>query len=124
MARDISRQCSHHVHPITSLSWNRSGKKLLSSTTDRNVVLWDVVSREAELCLRFPSLVAKVSLIQQDKGVFLVCSMRHVPTLVRLEGEGLVHVLLSADREPETLMTGSFDCHGKQIIIGSSKGKV
>ena len=26
MTRGISHQCSHHVHPITSLSWNRSGK--------------------------------------------------------------------------------------------------
>ena len=46
------------------------------------------------------------------------------PMLMRLEGEGPVHVLLSTDGEPETSMTGSFDCHRKQIIIGSSKGKV
>ena len=124
MTRGISRQCSHHVHPITSLSWNRSGKKLLSSAIDWNVVLWDVVSGEVELCLRFPSPVAKVQFNPRDKGTFLVCSMRHTPTLVRLEGEGPVHVPLSTDGEPETSMTGSFDRHGKQIIIGSSKGKV
>ena len=101
VARGISRQCSHHVHPITSLSWNRSGKKLLSSATDWNVVLWDVVSGEAaELCLRFSSPVAKVQFNPRDKGAFPVCPMRHAPTLVRLEREGPVHVLLSADGEP------------------------
>ena len=68
--------------------------------------------------------VAKVQFNPRDKGVFLVCPMRHAPTLVRLEGELPVHVLLSSDGEPETSMTGSFDRHGKQIIIGSSKGKV
>ena len=68
MTRGISRQCSHHVHPITSLSWNRSGKKLLSSATDWNVVLWDVVSGEVELCLCFPSPVAKVQFNPRDKG--------------------------------------------------------
>ena len=33
-------------------------------------------------------------------------------------------VLLSTDGEPETSMTVSFDRHGKQIIIGSSRGNV
>ena len=41
------RQCSpHHVHLITFLSWNTSGRELLSSATDWNFILWDVVSGE------------------------------------------------------------------------------
>ena len=43
------RQCSHHVHLITSLSWNTSGRELLSSATDWNFILWDVVSGEVGL---------------------------------------------------------------------------
>ena len=118
MTRGISRQCSHHVHPITSLSWNRTGRKLLNSVTDWNVVLWDVVSGEAELCLRFPSPVAKVQFNPRDKGIFLVCPMRHTPTFVTLGVEG------PNNGELETSMTGFFDRHRKQIIIGSSKGKM
>ena len=91
MTRGISRQCSHHIHLITSLSWNRTGRKLLSSVTDWNVVLWDVVSREVELCLRFLSLVAKVQFNLRDKGMFLVCLMRHAPTFVTLGVEGLTN---------------------------------
>ena len=118
-------QCSHHVHPITFLSWKEtSGRKLLSSATDWNVILWDVVSGEAELCLPFPSSVMKVQFNTRDKGMFLVCLMKHVPTLVTLKGEGPVCAPLLTDGELETSMTGSFDRHGKQIIIGSSKGKV
>ena len=124
MTRGISHQCSHHIHLITSLSWNTSGRKLLSSATNWNVILWDVVSGEAELCLRFLLPVAKAQFNPRDKGTFLVCPMRHAPTLVTLRGKGPVHVPLSTDREPETSMTGSFDSHRKQIIIGSSKGKV
>ena len=115
MTRGISRQCSHHIHLITSLSWNRTGRKLLSSVTDWNVVLWDVVSREAELCLRFPSPVVKVQFNPRDKGTSLVCPMRHAPTLVTLGVEGLVHAPLLTNGEPETSMTRSFDSHGKQI---------
>ena len=88
MTRGISRQCSHHIHPITSLSWNRSGKKLLSSATDWNVVLWYVINGEVELCLCFPSLVAKVQFNPRDKGVFLVCPMRHTPHAREVGGGG------------------------------------
>ena len=77
------------------------------------------MSREAELCLRFPSPVAKVQFNPRDKGMFLVCPMRYAPIFMTLEVEGPVHAPLLTDGEPETLMTGSFDCHGKQIIIGS-----
>ena len=91
LTRGISRQCSHHIHPITSLSWNRTGRKLLSSATDWNVVLWDVVSGEAELCLRFLLPVAKVQFNPRDKGMFLVCPMRHAPTFVTLGVEGLTN---------------------------------
>ena len=101
MTRGISRQCSYHIHPITSLSWNRTGRKLLSSATDWNVVLWDVVSREAELCLRFPLPVAKVQFNPRDKGMFLVCLMRHAPTFVMLGGEGPTN--------PDQRGTGDFD---------------
>ena len=46
------------------------------------------------------------------------------PQAREVGGGGPVHVPLLTDGELETSMTGSFDRHGKQIIIGSSKGKV
>ena len=95
MTRGISHQCSHHIHPITSLSWNRTGRKLLSSVTD-----WNVVSGEAELCLHFPSLVAKVQFNPRDKRMFLVCPMRHAPTFMTgVEGP----------TNPDQWGTGDFD---------------
>ena len=124
MTRGISRQCSHHIHPITSLSWNRTGRKLLSSATDWNVVLWDVVSGEAELCLRFPSPVTKVQFNPRDKGMFLVCLMRHAPIFCDVGGGGAGTRPPVDRRGTGDFDDGSFDCHRKQIIIGSSKGKV
>lgn len=124
MTRGIARQCSCHIHPITSLSWSRSGRKLLSSATDWNVVLWDVVSGEPDLCLRFPSPVAKVQFNPRNRNMFLVCPTKHIPTLVTMKGDDPVHTPLTTDNEPDGTMTASFDRHGKFIILGSSKGKV
>ena len=42
--------------------------------------------REAELCLRFLLPVVKVQFNPRDKGMFLVCPMRHAPMLVTLRG--------------------------------------
>ena len=61
MTRGISRhavQSPRPSHNFTQLE--QEWEKLLSSATDWNVVLWDVISGEAELCLRFSSPVAKV----------------------------------------------------------------
>ena len=73
------------------------------------------MSGEAELCLRFPSPVAKVQFNPRDNGMFLVCPMRHTPTLMTLGVEGPVHAPLSTNGELETSMTGSFDRHGKHL---------
>ena len=66
LTRGIARLCSGHIHPITSLSWNRSGHKLLSSSTDWNVLLWDIASGEIDLRFRFPSPVLKAQFHPRD----------------------------------------------------------
>lgn len=106
--------CHYRQHSIISLSWNTSGRILLSSATDWNIILWGVVYGEAKLCLRFPVLPHHKSPVQSERqGDIPHCLMKHIPTLMTLK-----------DREPETSMTRSFDPLGKQIIIGNSKGKV
>ncbi len=41
-------------------SWNRNGTKLLSASTDWNVLLWDVASGEIDIKFRFQSPILKV----------------------------------------------------------------
>lgn len=125
MTRGIARQLSNHIHPITSLSWSRSGRKLLSAATDWNVILWDVYSGEAELRLRFPSPVVKVQYNPRNRHMFMVCPMKHAPTIVMLKGaESPSHTLLPTCGEPEMNMSGSFNRRGDLIILGSCRGKV
>ena len=125
MTRGIARQLSSHIHPVTSLSWNRSGRKLLSAATDWNVILWDVYTGDAELRLRFPSPVTRVQYNPRDPNMFLICPMKNIPTIVTLKGaESPIHSLLPTCGEPEVNMCGSFDRPGKLIILGSCRGKV
>ncbi len=125
MTRGIARQLSGHIHPITSLSWTRSGRKLLSAASDWNVILWDVYTGEPELRMRFPSPVSKVQYHPRDRHVMMVCPLKNAPTLVTLkEGKDPAHSQLPTCSEPESNMSASFDRKGELVVLGSSKGKV
>ena len=78
MTRGIARICSGHIHPITSLSWNRSGHKLLSSSTDWNVLLWDIASGEIDLRFRFPSPVLKAQFHPRNRYTCTCTLYMHV----------------------------------------------
>ena len=45
---------------MCSLSWSKSGRKLVAASTDNNVTVWDVLSGECEQRFRFPSPVLRV----------------------------------------------------------------
>ncbi len=42
-----------HVHPVCSLSWSRSGKKMVSASTDNTVCIWDVLTGECDHRFRY-----------------------------------------------------------------------
>lgn len=124
MTRGIARMCNVHIHPITSLSWNRSGRKILSSSTDWTVILWDVASGECECKFRFPAPILKAQFHPRDRKMFLVCPMRNVPIVVKYEGDEYKHYPLPTEGEPEHNIVASFDRRGDYIVTGSSKGKL
>lgn len=126
MTRGIARICSCHIHPITSLSWNRNGTKLLSSSTDWNVLLWDIATGEIDIKLRFPSPVLKAQFHPRKMDVFLVCPMKSAPVLLRkkAEEEDYDHISLPTQGESELNIVASFDRRGDRIVTGSSKGKM
>lgn len=63
--------CTFTIHKCCS--WNRSGRKLLSSSTDWNVMLWDVASGDVDLRLRFPSPVLRAQFHPRDTSVTASC---------------------------------------------------
>ena len=60
-----------HVHPVCSLSWSRSGRRVVSASTDNTVTLWDVLSGECDQKFRFPSPVLKVLQYNYIRGLQL-----------------------------------------------------
>ncbi|XP_055904699.1 retinoblastoma-binding protein 5 homolog [Eupeodes corollae] len=121
LTRGIAKIISAHVHPVCSLSWTRSGQKLLSASTDNNVCIWDVLTGECEQKYRFPSPILKVQFDPRNDNRFLVCPMRYAAVLVKIND---THMCLPVDQDGDLNIVASFDRRGKYIYTGNAKGKI
>lgn len=121
LTRGIAKVIVAHVHPISSVSWSRNGKKILTSSTDWNVGLWDVLSGDCETRYRFPSAIHKVQFHPYNNDKFLVCPVKHPPVLVEVGGQ---HHVLPVGGECEQNIVASFDKKGEYIFTGNAKGKI
>ena len=66
-------------------SWSRTGRRLISASTDNNVSLWDLMTGECEQRFRFPSPVLRVQFHPRREHEILVCPMKHAPVVVNLK---------------------------------------
>nr|CAG4638405.1 EOG090X04Y3 [Cyclestheria hislopi] len=122
LTRGITKIISAHVHPVCSLSWSRSGHKIISASTDNSVAIWEVLTGECNQKYRFPSPILRVQFHPRNQDVILVCPMRHAAVLVDLEGD---HKLLPLDEEEADLnITASFNRRGDLIYTGNGKGRI
>ncbi|XP_065643236.1 retinoblastoma-binding protein 5 homolog isoform X2 [Hydra vulgaris] len=121
LTRGIAKVLVAHVHPVSSVSWSRNGKKILTSSTDWNVGLWDVLSGDCEVRYRFPSAVQKVQFHPRDNNKFLVCPTKHPPVLIEVDGK---QHILPVGEECEQNIEASFDKRGDYIFTGNAKGKI
>eukprot|EP00118_Oscarella_pearsei_P009524 m.55044 g.55044 ORF g.55044 m.55044 type:complete len:171 (+) comp34445_c0_seq5:66-578(+) len=94
LTRSVAKTYTNHVLSISSLSWSRDGRQILSSSTDFTVCLTDVMSGETKHQYRFPSVITRVQFHPRNKNVFLVCPMKHAPVVVTIPDE---HRVLPTD---------------------------
>ena len=82
--RGIAKIIQAHVHPVCSLTWSRTGRKLVSASTDNNVSLWDLLTGDCDQRFRFPSPVLKVQFHPRNENILLVVPMKHAPVVVNV----------------------------------------
>ena len=103
LTRGIAKIIQAHVHPVCSLGWSRSGRRLVSASTDNNVSVWDVLSGECEQRFRFPSPVLRVQFHPRREKEVLVCPMKHAPVVVDLNDGS--HRVLPLEDDADTQVT-------------------
>jgi len=83
--RSVSEVLAGHIHPITSLSWSKNGRKLLSSSTDWTVNLFDVLSGNIDIKIEFESAILSSQMHPKSSRFCIVCPHLDTPVLVELE---------------------------------------
>nr|CAG4643906.1 EOG090X04Y3 [Lepidurus arcticus] len=122
LTRGIAKVITAHVHPVCSISWSRTGHKLVSASIDNTVAVWDISSGECDQKYRFPSPILKVQFHPREANLLLICPMRHAAILLTIDGG---HKLVPLDGDESDLnIVASFDRRGEHIYTGNSKGRV
>lgn len=126
LTRGIAKIIQAHVHPVCSLSWSRSGRYIVSASTDNTVSVWDVLNGDCDQKFRFPSPVLKVQFHPRVEEDILVTPMRHAAVVVTLNPEATSnsHRTVPLDDENDPQIVASYDTRGKHIFTGNSRGKI
>ena len=53
LTRGIAKIIQAHVHPVCSLSWSRTGRRIVSASTDNTVSIWDILTGECDQRFRY-----------------------------------------------------------------------
>eukprot|EP00658_Telonema_sp_P-2_P025468 TRINITY_DN20259_c0_g1_i2.p1 TRINITY_DN20259_c0_g1~~TRINITY_DN20259_c0_g1_i2.p1 ORF type:complete len:465 (+),score=84.29 TRINITY_DN20259_c0_g1_i2:93-1487(+) len=130
--KGVVRRLKQHVRPVTSVCWSNHGRKLLSSSNDRTVKLWDIQSGQCELSVEFESAVMKAQMHPTNCSWCVVCVHSMPPLLVNLEtGDKRALRPHAPPKDPpskpkagEACAAISFDKQGNRVFWGDDNGDV
>ncbi|KAF9933613.1 hypothetical protein FBU30_005052 [Linnemannia zychae] len=138
--RGVSRSLIGHVRTVTSLSWSRNGRYLLSSSMDWSCIVWDLLIGSKKHTIRFDTPVLNAQFHPKNNSVFIAALHQEDPVIVDFSN-GIQQLPILRDANTEDAMKGgaeatptasnaqigsimvvTFDKHGKKIYTGSSRG--
>ena len=126
ITRGVSKVYQAHTHTITCVSWSRDCHKMISSSIDRKVIIWDVFSGEIIHCYSFVSSVTRAQFSPRDPNIAIVTPLSG-PELIKIEtGEKIDLTKIEKEVFPdeESSTTASFDRRGEYIYTGNGKGRI
>ncbi|KAG0298549.1 hypothetical protein BGZ96_010595 [Linnemannia gamsii] len=140
--RGVSRSLIGHVKLITSLSWSRNGRYLLSSSMDWSCIVWDLLTGAKKHTIRFDTPVLNAQFHPKNNSVFIAALLQEEPVLVDFTN-GIQQSPILKDANPGGIEKGTgstdtatttstaqsrwtmvvtFDKYGKRIYTGSNRG--
>lgn len=131
------------VAAITSVCWSKYGHRILVSSADKSLILWDVVNGEKITRILLPQtpLLARLHPGSSTSDICLACPLSSAPTIVNLN-TGITTVLpvtvpdpghepaapsrnkCSDGTPPFTPTAACFNKSGDLIYVGNSKGEI
>ncbi|KAG0309512.1 hypothetical protein BGZ98_001655 [Dissophora globulifera] len=80
--RGVSRSLIGHVKPVTSLSWSRNGRYLLSSSRDWSCIVWDLLTGTKTHTIRFDTPVLNAQFHPKNNSIFIAALHQAKPVIV------------------------------------------
>ncbi|EGC32041.1 hypothetical protein DICPUDRAFT_82100 [Dictyostelium purpureum] len=140
--RRIVRTLYFHKQYITSIGWSRNGRKLLTSSYDGSLVLWDLPSAKIEKHLELESPIIFAQFHPRDKRYINITYFSNVCLIVQNKTDPLLLDFKSMktkvlnyktlEKEDERIITNtkgeasyaSFNRKGLKIIIGDTASMI
>jgi len=124
--KGVARILKGHVKEITSLSWSRNSRKLLTSSLDHRCVYWDLMECKREKEIDFQSPVLLAALNPKNDLLFVACPLDEAPELVDLTTMTRNKLPISKELQGDTELclkfTACFSMDGEYVFVGDSKG--
>ncbi|KAF9551614.1 hypothetical protein EC957_006507 [Mortierella hygrophila] len=139
--RGVSRSLIGHVKTITSLSWSRNGRYLLSSSMDWSCIVWDLLTGSKKHTIRFDTPVLNAQFHPKNNSVFIAALFQEEPVFVDFSngvqqspilkeasvgvtGKGTDTATTTSTAQSRWTMVATFDKYGKKIYTGSNRGYI
>ncbi|KAF9991696.1 hypothetical protein BGZ79_004122, partial [Entomortierella chlamydospora] len=138
--RGVSRSLIGHVKTITSLSWSRNGRYLLSASKDWSCIVWDLLTGIKKHTIRFDTAVLNAQFHPKNNNVFIAALHQEKPVIIdftnsvkRLpilqtgsnqEDSSEQNTTTSSTGQAQWILVVTFDRQGKNIYTGSNRGQI
>ncbi|OZJ03135.1 hypothetical protein BZG36_03866 [Bifiguratus adelaidae] len=133
--RGIARNLHGHIKPISSVSWSRNGRFLLSASKDWNCIVWDLIHGTELHRIKFDAPVLCAQFHPRNNYVFVVVLQSEAPVLVDVSDGKVQRYELPTSMKSEegdgdvkqntnTVQAICFSHRGDRIYTGTSKGSL
>ncbi|KAI9272430.1 WD domain-containing protein, partial [Sporodiniella umbellata] len=131
----VSRSLVGHVKPVSSISWSRNGRFLLSASKDWTCIYWDLLSGKKRLKIRFDTPVLMAHMHPKNSNRFIAVLYQDSPVIVDILGEDIVKTILPTEpetkdekqskqdvRHPFFVTAAAWNKAGTKVYTGTSRG--
>lgn len=125
VTKGIVKTWTAHALPISSLSWSRDGRKLLTASADTTVAVWNVIEGACMHRLKYSAMVTSAVFNPRNDNQVLVLQLNYPPCLDELEPRTQRIITNDIPGAVEDGVSAiAFDRRANYLITGTNKGKL
>ncbi|KHJ83523.1 WD domain, G-beta repeat protein [Oesophagostomum dentatum] len=111
-----------HALPVSSLSWSRNGRKLLTASADTTVAVWNVIEGSCLHRLKYSAMVTSAVFNPRNDNQVLVLQLNYPPCLDELEPRSQRIITNDIPGAVEDGVSAiAFDRRANYLITGTNK---